>query len=136
MGNAVEDKKMKRELSALQRARLSYKPKLPKVLAQGIKNLDIEYGSATQSISDQNDIREIFPNSYGKPVVTFKEAQGKVSDKVINVGVILSGGQAPGGHNVIAGIFDALKEANSKNKLFGFLGGPSGIINEKYIEIT
>ncbi len=101
---------MTRELSALQKARLSYQPKLPKVLRNGIKNLSVEIGNPTESISDSHDIKEIFPNSYGKPVITFKAGQTTISDKLENVGVILSGGQAPGGHNVIAGIFDALKK--------------------------
>lgn len=132
MNEAIE---MSRELSALQKARLSYQPKLPKVLQNGIKNLDIEFGAPTQAVADADDIREIFPNLYGRPIATFKAGQEKDS-KVINIGVILSGGQAPGGHNVIAGIFDALKEANPDNRLYGFLGGPSGIINGKYVEIT
>lgn len=127
---------MTKELSALQRARLSYNPKLPKVLRSGIKGLEVELGAPTQSVRDAGDIQEIFPNSYGKPVVTFNSGNANISEKTINVGVILSGGQAPGGHNVIAGIFDALKNANSSNKLYGFLGGPSGIIHSKYIEIT
>ncbi|OGI19664.1 MAG: diphosphate--fructose-6-phosphate 1-phosphotransferase [Candidatus Melainabacteria bacterium RIFOXYA12_FULL_32_12] len=127
---------MTRELSALQKARLEYKPKLPKVLRNGVKNLDLECGAPTQSIADADDINEMFPNSYGKPVVTFKSGESKVFNKTVNVGVILSGGQAPGGHNVIAGLFDALKEANPNNKLYGFLGGPAGIIDGKYVEIT
>jgi len=127
---------MTRELSALQKARLSYQPKLPKVLRNGIKNLSVEFGCPTEAIADSNDIKEIFSNLYGKPVATFKSGETVISDKPVNVGVILSGGQAPGGHNVIAGIFDALKNANPNNKLFGFQGGPSGIINGKYIEIT
>lgn len=127
---------MNKEYSVLQKARLSYKPKLPKVLSNGIKNLDITLGEATKSVADQDNIKKMFPKSYGSPIVTFKEANGKVVEKVNNVGVILSGGQAPGGHNVIAGIFDALKEANPQNKLYGFLCGPSGIIDEKYVEIT
>lgn len=131
-----EGKKMTRELSTLQKTRLSYKPKLPKVFSKGIKGLDIKFGDATQSVADVDDIKEIFPHCYGKPVAAFKQSEGKVSAKITNVGVILSGGQAPGGHNVIAGLLDALKESNTANKLYGFLGGPAGIINEKYVEIT
>jgi pyrophosphate--fructose-6-phosphate 1-phosphotransferase len=127
---------MKRELSALQTARLSYQPKLPKVLRNGIKNLAFELGSPTESVTDCNDIKQIFPCLYGTPLVSFKSGENQISETPINVGVILSGGQAPGGHNVIAGIYDALKNANQGNKLFGFLGGPSGIINSKYTEIT
>ncbi len=132
--NGLETKK---DYSALQKARLAYKPKLPKVLRSGINNLDIDFGMPTQSVADSDDIQEIFPKTYGKPVATFKNSQSALTDnKTINVGVILSGGQAPGGHNVIAGLFDALKEANPSNTLYGFLGGPSGIIDGKYIEIT
>lgn len=127
---------MTRDLSPLQKARLAYKPKLPKVLANGINNLDIEIGAATESISDQADIKKVFEQSYGSPIVTLKNKEGHKSNKITNVGVILSGGQAPGGHNVIAGVFDALKEMNPANKLIGFLGGPAGIIDGKYIEIT
>lgn len=127
---------MTRDLSPLQKARLGYKPKLPSVLAQGIKNLDLVIGEATTAVADLEDIKGIFPKSFGKPVVTFDAATGKVEEKVRNVGVILSGGQAPGGHNVIAGLYDALKEANPENKLYGFLGGPSGIIEGKYIEFS
>ncbi len=127
---------MQKELSALQKARLSYKPKLPKVLANGIKNLDIKYGEETSSVADADEIKKLFNHSFGKPVVTFVEGSNNASSKVRNVGVILSGGQAPGGHNVIAGLYDALKESNSENKLYGFLGGPSGIINGEYIEFS
>lgn len=127
---------MTKELSPLQKERLQYQPKLPSVLAAGIKNIAIEEGKKTSAISDVAEIEKLFPNSFGKPIVTFKESQGNVVAEQRNVGVILSGGQAPGGHNVIAGLYDALKEANSENKLFGFLGGPAGIMNSKYIEFT
>ncbi|MBQ8167853.1 diphosphate--fructose-6-phosphate 1-phosphotransferase, partial [bacterium] len=93
-------------------------------------------GSATQSVRDQEQIQELFKNTYGKPVVTFETTSSSKVSETRNVGVILSGGQAPGGHNVIAGLYDALKQANSANKLYGFLGGPSGIIDGKYIEFT
>lgn len=127
---------MTKEISALQKARQAYQPKLPAVLKKGIKNLVVELGDATSSVADAEDIKKIFTNSFGKPVVVFKESAKQTENKKINVGVILSGGQAPGGHNVIAGVFDALKEANSENKLIGFLGGPSGIIEGQYKEIT
>ena len=127
---------MNRELSPLQKERLQYQPKLPQVLATGIRNIDIEEGKKTSAISDASEIEKLFPNSFGKPIVSFKESQGNVALEQRNVGVILSGGQAPGGHNVIAGLYDALKEANSQNKLFGFLGGPAGIMNAKYVEFT
>ena len=122
------------KLSPLQIERLKYQPKLPSSLSEGINSLEMVEGSATQSVRDQEQIQELFKNTYGKPVVTFKHTASSNSSKVRNVGVILSGGQAPGGHNVIAGLYDALKQANSANKLYGFLGGPSGIIEGKYVE--
>ena len=122
------------KLSPLQIERLKYQPKLPSSLSEGINSLEMVEGSATQSVRDQEQIQELFKNTYGKPVVTFKHTASSNSSEVRNVGVILSGGQAPGGHNVIAGLYDALKQANSANKLYGFLGGPSGIIEGKYVE--
>ena len=127
---------MTREISALQKARQAYQPKLPAVLRKGIKNLAVDFGESTSSVADAEDIKKIFANSFGKPVAVFKEGSTQSESKITNVGVILSGGQAPGGHNVIAGLFDALKEANAENKLIGFLGGPAGIIDGKYQEIT
>lgn len=123
-------------LSPLQIERLKYQPKLPASLALGINSLELAEGSATQSVRDQEQIQNLFKNTYGKPVVTFKNSISMTTSEQRNVGVILSGGQAPGGHNVIAGLYDALKQANSSNKLYGFLGGPSGIIDGKYIEFT
>ncbi len=124
------------KLSPLQIERLKYQPKLPSSLANGINNLEMAEGSATQSVRDQEQIKELFKNTYGKPVVTFNAGSDAKTSSTRNVGVILSGGQAPGGHNVIAGLYDALKQANSANKLYGFLGGPSGIIDGKYVEFT
>ena len=121
-------------LSPLQIERLKYEPKLPQALSNGVNSLQLVEGEATEAVRDQEQIKELFENTYGTPVVTFKSVEGKTSSSVKNVGVILSGGQAPGGHNVIAGLYDALKQANSENKLYGFLGGPSGIIDGKYIE--
>ena len=128
-------KKMK-ELSPLQKERLNYNPKLPSVLANGINKLVMTQGEKTQSVSNQEEIKELFKNSYGLPVVNFSSSDKENLKPVKNIGVILSGGQAPGGHNVIAGLFDAMKQANPENKLYGFLGGPSGIIDGKYIELT
>lgn len=125
-----------RKLSPLQIERLKYQPKLPESLSSGINSLEVSEGSATQSVRDQEQIKELFANTYGKPTVTFKKSASSKQSPVRNVGVILSGGQAPGGHNVIAGLYDALKSANSANKLYGFLGGPSGIIEGKYVEFT
>lgn len=124
-----------RELSPLQEQRLKYQPKLGGVLKEGIKKLKAVKGTPTEAIDDKDAIQSLFKNIYGKPVVTF-EASDEISQKQINVGVILSGGQAPGGHNVIAGLYDALKEANPNNELYGFLGGPSGIIEGNYIKFT
>lgn len=123
-------------LSPLQIERLKYQPKLPASLANGINHLISQEGSATQSVANQEEIKDLFKNTYGKPTVTFQTSTESVASEVRNVGVILSGGQAPGGHNVIAGLYDALKQANSKNNLYGFLGGPSGIIEGKYVEFN
>ena len=123
-------------LSPLQVERLKYQPKLPSSLSEGINKLVCSEGSATQSVANQAEIKELFKNTYGKPTVTFSSSNENQSFEQKNVGVILSGGQAPGGHNVIAGLYDALKQANPSNKLYGFLGGPSGIIEGKYIEFT
>ena len=122
--------------SPLQIERLKYQPKLPACLALGINSLEMVEGDATESVRDQEQIKNLFKNTYGKPVVTFKNSISMSVSEPKNVGVILSGGQAPGGHNVIAGLYDALKQANSSNKLYGFLGGPSGIIDGKYVEFT
>ncbi|MFI3300076.1 MAG: diphosphate--fructose-6-phosphate 1-phosphotransferase [Candidatus Gastranaerophilales bacterium] len=125
-----------KKLSPLQIERLKYQPKLPKSLMQGINSLELIEGNATESIRDQAQIKELFANTYGTPVVSFENCSTSKTSAVKNVGVILSGGQAPGGHNVIAGLYDALKQANSQNKLYGFLGGPSGIMDGKYLEFT
>ena len=94
-------------------------------------------GAATQSVADQEEIKKLFPNTYGLPVITMEpSAEAPAALPVMNVGVILSGGQAPGGHNVISGLFDGLKKLNPANKLYGFLGGPSGLIEGKYQELT
>ena len=124
-----------KKLSPLQSERLKYQPKLPSALSDGINTLSVSEGEATQSVRDQEQIKALFPNTYGKPVVTFSTGTSRNTESM-NVGVILSGGQAPGGHNVIAGLYDALKQANPSNKLYGFLGGPSGIIDGKYVEFN
>lgn len=125
-----------RELSPLQQARLKFQPVLPSTLAAGITNLNLAEGKNTESVADQDQIQKLFPHTYGKPMITFEKAENSESFEAKNVGVILSGGQAPGGHNVVAGIYDALKQANPENKLYGFLGGPAGIIDGKYIELN
>ena len=119
--------------SALQIARAAYQPKLPKAFKGGVA---LKEGKATESVADQAEIKKLFPNTYGMPVVTCEEASAKLSMGDFNVGVILSGGQAPGGHNVISGLFDGIKSMNKNAKLYGFLGGPSGLIDHKYMEIT
>jgi len=124
------------KLSPLQIERLKYQPKLPSSLQPGVNSLEMVEGSATESVRDQEQIKALFSNTYGKPTVTFKSSSSSKQSEVRNVGVILSGGQAPGGHNVIAGLYDALKNANPANKLYGFLGGPSGIIDGKYVEFN
>ncbi len=125
-----------KNLSPLQEERLKYQPKLPSSLAGGISNLIYKEGSATESVANQAEIKALFQNTYGKPVITFSSSNDSKSIEARNVGVILSGGQAPGGHNVIAGLYDALKQSNPNSKLYGFLGGPSGIIDGKYVEFT
>lgn len=118
--------------SPLQIARAGYQPKLPNALKG---NVVLKEGAATESVADQDDIKKLFPNTYGMPLVTFEPGEKK-NYPVKNVGVILSGGQAPGGHNVICGLFDGLKALNPANKLYGFLGGPSGLVDHQYIELT
>ncbi len=125
-----------KELSSLQIERLKYQPKLPASLAGGINSLSFIEGNKTECVKDAEQIKELFANTYGKPLVTFKSHANTGISVKRNIGVILSGGQAPGGHNVIAGLYDALKQANLENKLYGFLGGPSGIIEGQYIEFT
>ena len=120
-------------ISALQKERAAYAPKLPKSLKGNAKVVD---GKATQSVANQAEIKELFPNTYGMPIVTFEEGSQLENVKAFNVGVILSGGQAPGGHNVISGLFDGIKKINKDSKLYGFLGGPSGLVDHKYIELT
>ena len=123
-------------LSPLQIERLKYQPKLPASLANGINHLIMNEGSATEAVANKDEIKNLFKNTYGKPTVTFQTSAEANQCNQRNVGVILSGGQAPGGHNVIAGLYDALKQANPENKLYGFLGGPSGIIEGKYVEFN
>ena len=123
-------------LSPLQKARYQYQPKLPGMLRNGIADICVKEGEATQSVADQDKIKALFPNTYGKKEITFvKGANTSVAKKQV-VGVILSGGQAPGGHNVVCGLYDALKATDKNNVLLGFKGGPSGLIQDSYIEFT
>ena len=120
------------EISALQKERAGYQPKLPKALQGAVK---VQEGAPTQSVDNQEDIKKLFPNTYGMPLVEFVPADSANNAK-INVGIILSGGQAPGGHNVISGLFDEVKKLNLENRLYGFLMGPGGLVDHNYIEIT
>jgi len=120
------------EISALQKERAAYQPKLPKALQGAVKIVE---GAPTKSVDNQEEIKKLFPNTYGMPLIEFVPGEEN-NTKRINIGVILSGGQAPGGHNVISGLFDAVKKLNSENRLYGFLMGPGGLVDHKYIEIT
>ena len=119
--------------SALQNARAAYQPKVPKALKNTVIAVE---GDLTQSVADQNDIKALFPNTYGMPIIKFEETSESKSCAPVNVGVILSGGQAPGGHNVIAGIFDGLKKTNKDSRLYGFILGPGGLVDHNYMELT
>ena len=121
------------KLSPLQKARYDYKPKLPGMLRNGINEICVKEGSKTESVKDQAKIKALFPNTYGKNEITFQKGKNTSKDKKQVVGVILSGGQAPGGHNVISGLYDALKATNKENVLYGFKGGPSGLIEDNYV---
>ena len=120
-------------LSPLQKARYEYSPKLPGMLRNGIAEIAVKEGEKTTSAADQEKIAELFPNTYGEPEVTFEKGQNTSATKKQVVGVILSGGQAPGGHNVVSGLYDALKATNKENVLIGFKGGPSGLIEDNFI---
>jgi diphosphate-dependent phosphofructokinase len=119
--------------SIFQIERAKYSPKMPKALAGTVKVVE---GGKTDSVADQKEIKKLFPGTYGMPIITFEEGGKGSNFPELNVGVILSGGQAPGGHNVIAGLFDGLKKLNPSNKLFGFLGGPIGLVDHQYLELT
>ena len=120
-------------LSPLQIARYQYAPKLPGMLRNGISEISVRNGGATESVADQEKIAALFPNTYGKPEIIFEKGQNTSEAKKQVVGVILSGGQAPGGHNVISGLYDALKATNPENVLIGFKGGPSGLLDNDFI---
>ncbi|MDE6842657.1 MAG: diphosphate--fructose-6-phosphate 1-phosphotransferase [Muribaculaceae bacterium] len=120
--------------SALQRVRAEYQPKLPKALQGPVK---LKVGEPTKSVADQEEIKKLFPHTYGMPVVEFERDDNPIRvEEPFNVGIILSGGQAPGGHNVVSGIFDGIKSLNPECRLYGFLMGPSGFINHQYMELT
>ena len=121
------------EKSALQIARAAYQPKLPKALRGALKAVE---GAPTQSVADQDEVKKLFPNTYGMPSLKFEPVEGQMDTAAINIGVILSGGQAPGGHNVISGLFDGIKKLNPANKLYGFILGPGGLVDHNYKELT
>ncbi|MBR6958740.1 MAG: diphosphate--fructose-6-phosphate 1-phosphotransferase [Erysipelotrichaceae bacterium] len=121
------------KLSPLQTARYQYQPKLPGMLRNGVSEICVEEGEPTQSVADQEKIRELFPNTYGKKEIVFKKGKNTSKAGKQVVGVILSGGQAPGGHNVICGLYDALKATSKDNVLYGFKNGPIGILNDDYV---
>ncbi len=119
--------------SALQIARAAYQPKVPAALKGQVQAVD---GTYTQSVADQEEIKKLFPNTYGMPIITFEKSKEAVKLPAMNVGVILSGGQAPGGHNVIAGLFDGVKAINKDSRLYGFILGPGGLVDHNYMELT
>ena len=121
------------KLSPLQLARYQYSPKLPGMLRNGISEICVKNGDPTESVADQEKIKALFPNTYGKNEITFCKGSNTSESKKQVVGVILSGGQAPGGHNVICGLYDALKATNPENVLYGFKGGPSGLLEDSYV---
>ena len=123
-------------LSPLQKARYEYSPKLPGMLRNGIADICVKEGAETASVADQDKIKALFPNTYGKKEITFEKGANTSAAKKQVVGVILSGGQAPGGHNVISGLYDALKATDKNNVLLGFKGGPSGLLEDDYVEFT
>lgn len=121
------------DLSPLQKVRYTYTPKLPGMLRHGISEICVQEGSATQSVADQEKIKALFPNTYGKKEITFVKGKNTSPAKKQVVGVILSGGQAPGGHNVVCGLYDALKATDPENALLGFKNGPSGLLDDDYL---
>ena len=124
------------KISALQKARFQYQPKLPEAVKGNEADIVVKLGAPTESVADQAALKALLKGTYGMPVASFEKGKNAKANDKINVGVILSGGQAPGGHNVIAGLFDGIKAGNKDSKLYGFLGGPSGIIDGDYVEIT
>ena len=122
------------EISPLQKERLKYQPKLPGMLRHGIADICVKEGEPTASVADQDKIKALFPNTYGKKEITFQKGANTSVPKKQVVGVILSGGQAPGGHNVISGLYDALKATDRENVLIGFKGGPSGLVDDDFVE--
>jgi pyrophosphate--fructose-6-phosphate 1-phosphotransferase len=127
------------EVSALQNARYAYTPKLPACLSRPLAEIALEFGAPTEAAANRDELRALFRHSYGKPIascITCINGKNDTIKRRLNAGVILSGGQAPGGHNVIAGLYDGLKKANPDSTLYGFLGGPSGLLEDKAVVFT
>jgi pyrophosphate--fructose-6-phosphate 1-phosphotransferase len=124
------------EISALEKERAAYRPRLPAILGAGIDALALEEGAATTAVRDAPEIRARFPRSYGRPLLRLVEGPGPGHDGPVRAGIVLSGGQAPGGHNVIAGLFDGIRGRHAESRLFGFRGGPKGIFSGTYDELT
>ena len=133
---SIRSRRLPMTLSSLQKARYQYSPKLPPAIQGDISKITVDLGEATESMADQQELKTIFRHTYGKPIATMAPGTNPRSGNKFRVGVILSGGQAPGGHNVIAGIFDALKKANPDSTLWGFQNGPSGLVEDRKIELT
>src|SRR6185369_12909929 len=128
---------LKSTTSPLQAARRAYQPKVPKILSLKSSQVGVKIGKASKSITDQAAIQSLFPKTYGQGEVSFVSGKAASSfSKPLRVALALSGGQAPGGHNVVAGLFDGLKKLNKKNTLTGYLGGPSGLVENKKMEVT
>ncbi|WP_445435765.1 diphosphate--fructose-6-phosphate 1-phosphotransferase [Candidatus Borreliella tachyglossi] len=124
-------------ISLFQKERYKYVPKLPKILKNDFKDISVVFGEKTEALEDREALRAIFKSTYGLPIVNFTQKSSSIDfTKVVNVGIVLSGGPAPGGHNVVAGIFDCIKKVNSSSKIFGFKGGPLGLLEDRKIEIT
>jgi pyrophosphate--fructose-6-phosphate 1-phosphotransferase len=124
------------EISALQKARYAYKPKLPASLCSAINEIAVELGAPTEAVADQEELKKIFKLTYGRPLAAFIRGKSKAPGRELKAGVILSGGQAPGGHNVIAGLFDGMKTGNPGSTLYGFIGGPAGLIGNKSVILS
>ncbi len=123
-------------LSALQKARYAYQPKLPPALRGEVNQITVSLGAATTSVANQKELSQLFPNTYGAPVASVVSGKNPDAGKKLTLAVVLSGGQAPGGHNVIAGLYDGLKKGNPASRLLGAKGGPKGLIDGAFAEIT
>ena len=123
-------------VSELERARASYQPRAPRILEQGLGAVGITEGEPSGAVRNADEVRQKFPKTFGRPTLSVTEGAGPPRPRALNVGVVLSGGQAPGGHNVITGLFDALRSIHADSRLYGFLGGPGGIFRARYEPLT